>query len=104
MGGLSDAQDVPQARWRTKSIQKSSLANEPYLDYSTAAVLMRVCWAAHAVSSAAEAHFHVSKEALYTLCFFSGPADVWDTCLTRGKVRGQVHAVASVDACFTACA
>merc|ERR1712060_530579 len=88
------------ARSRTKSIQKTSLANEPCLDYSTAAVLTRVCRAAHAVASAAEAHFHVSKEALYTLCaFFSGPADVWDTCLTRGKVRGHVHAVATVDAC-----
>merc|ERR1711920_455331 len=55
---------------RTKSIQKTSLANEPCLDYSTAAVLTRVCRAAHAVASAAEAHFHVSKEALYTLCVF----------------------------------
>merc|ERR1712060_368398 len=90
----------------TKSIQKIYLANEPCLDYSTAAVLMRVCREARAVASVAEAHFHVSKEALYTLCyaFFSGPADVWYTCLTRGNVRGQVHAVASVDACFTACA
>merc|ERR1712228_325060 len=80
------------------------LANEPCLDCSTAAVLMRVCRAAHAVASAAEAHFHISKEALYTLCVFFWPSRCLGHMSARGKVRGQVHAVASVDACFTACA
>merc|ERR1712039_96395 len=68
--------------------------------YSTAAVIMHVRRAAHAVASTAEARFHVSKEAPYTSCAsFSGPADAWGTCLTRGKVRGHVHAVALQQAC-----
>jgi ribosomal protein L35AE/L33A len=78
----------------TKSIQESYLANGPRLNYSTAAFLMHVRRVAHAVASAAEAYFYVSKEALYTLrVFFSGPAYVWGTCLTHGEVRGHVRAV-----------
>jgi len=78
----------------TKSIQ-SSLANEPCLDYSTAAVLMRVCRAAHAVVSAAEVHFHVSKEALYIriLLFLPSPpflstpepVGVYTICFLSGR-------------------
>ena len=69
------------------------------LPFSCASVGRRVRWRARP-----KRIFMYPRRRYTHYAFFSGPADVWYTCLTRGKVRGQVHAVASVDACFTACA
>merc|ERR1712203_613166 len=90
----------------TKSIQRSSSANEPCLNYRTAAVIMRVRRAAHAVASTAEARFHVSKEAPYTSSasfFLAQPmpgARVRPAGKSEGKFTLQHCSKLATDVCF----